>query len=110
MQRNFDRRIEVAVPLRDPEHREAIWGILETMLADNRQAWELGPDGVYTQRSPGEKPEQGSHKTFLDKSRETGIRLETGTFPGDTITARANCRVEISKVKGDARPGTTFDL
>jgi polyphosphate kinase len=81
MQRNFDRRIEIAVPIRDIDQREAVYGILETMLSDNRQAWVLGPDGVYTQRQPGDEPERGSHKTFLDKSRETGIRLETGTFP-----------------------------
>jgi polyphosphate kinase len=81
MQRNFDRRIEVAVPLRDAEQRETIWGILETMLRDNRQVWDLGPDGTWTQRSPGDAPESGSHKTFLDKSRETGIRMETGSFP-----------------------------
>ena len=81
MQRNFDRRIEVAVPLRDAEQRETIWGILETMLRDNRQVWDLGPDGTWTQRSPGDAPESGTHKTFLDKSRETGIRMETGSFP-----------------------------
>jgi polyphosphate kinase len=81
MQRNFDRRIEVAVPIRDAEQRETIYGILETMLGDNRQAWDLGPDGVYTQRSPGQEPDRGSHRTFLEKARETGIRLETGTFP-----------------------------
>ncbi len=81
MQRNFDRRIEVAVPIRDPDQRETIRGILETMLQDNRQAWDLGPDGTYSQRHPGADHERGSHRTFLDKSRETGIRLETGTFP-----------------------------
>jgi hypothetical protein len=51
------------------------------MLRDNRQVWDLGHDGTYTQRSPGDAQENGSHKTFLDKSRETGIRMETGSFP-----------------------------
>jgi polyphosphate kinase len=81
MQRNFDRRIEVAVPIRDADQRETIMGILETMLRDNRQAWDLQPDGSYIQRTPGEEAERGSHRTLLDKSRETGIRLETGAFP-----------------------------
>ena len=73
MPRNLDRRIEVAVPIRDLDQRETMREMLELMWQDNRQAWDLGPDGVYTQGQPGDEPERGSHKTFLDKSRETGI-------------------------------------
>ncbi len=81
MPRNFDRRIEVAIPVEDPEHRETIRRLLELMLADNRQAWDLRPDGTYEQRAPGARPECGTHRMLLDRYRESGVRVETGSFP-----------------------------
>jgi polyphosphate kinase len=47
MERNFFRRVEVAFPLRRPEHRARVLNDLETYLRDDTQAWELGRDGVY---------------------------------------------------------------
>jgi polyphosphate kinase len=83
MPRNFDRRIEVAAPVDDREHRRTIRTLLEQMLLDNRQAWELHADGTYRQRQPGDEPLRGTHQVLLDRYRETGIRLEgtTGAFP-----------------------------
>jgi polyphosphate kinase len=50
--------------------------LLETCLADNRQAWELAPDGSYTQRTPVEGKEFATHKVLLRDSwgqlRESG--------------------------------------
>jgi polyphosphate kinase len=48
MERNFFRRIEVGVPVQRAAHRERILGDLATCLADNVNAWRLGPDGSYT--------------------------------------------------------------
>ena len=81
MPRNFDRRIEVAAPIGDPEHRETIRRLLELMLTDNRQAWDLMPDGSYEQRQPETEAETGTHRDLLERYRESGVRLETGTFP-----------------------------
>jgi polyphosphate kinase len=81
MPRNFDRRIEVAAPIADAEHRETIRRVLELMLVDNRQAWDLQPDGTYVQRDPRDGPELGTHRMLLEKYRESGVRIETGTFP-----------------------------
>src|SRR5262250_1577833 len=47
MERNFFRRVEVAFPIRRPEHRERILRDLNFCLKDNSQAWELKPDGHY---------------------------------------------------------------
>jgi polyphosphate kinase len=47
MERNFFRRVEVAFPIRRDRHRERILQDLETYLADDMQAWELGRDGTY---------------------------------------------------------------
>jgi polyphosphate kinase len=81
MPRNLERRIEVAVPVEDPEHRDTIRRLLELMLDDNRQAWDLHEDGSYQQRDPGDFPEQGTHRVLLERYKESGVRIETGTFP-----------------------------
>jgi polyphosphate kinase len=39
--------------------------VLETCLADNRQAWELRSDGTYTQRTPGDESERAIHRLLL---------------------------------------------
>jgi polyphosphate kinase len=48
MERNFFRRIEVGFPVQRSRYRERILEDLETCLADNVNAWRLGPDGSYT--------------------------------------------------------------
>lgn len=53
MPRNLDRRIEVVVPVRDPEHLRYLRDdVLAVLLEDNCQAWELRPDGCYARRRP----------------------------------------------------------
>ncbi|MBB4637650.1 polyphosphate kinase 1 [Longimicrobium terrae] len=47
--RNLSRRIEVAVPIRDPDHHARLDHILEEGL-DRPELWELGADGTYYQR------------------------------------------------------------
>src|SRR5204863_684516 len=58
MPRNFDRRIEVMVPIEDERlKRRVVDEILMTELADNTKATVLGPDGAFTRVRPhGEKP------------------------------------------------------
>lgn len=55
MPRNLDRRIELLVPVEDPSSAEKLAQILETCLADTRQAWKLLPDGSYERRQPDAK-------------------------------------------------------
>jgi polyphosphate kinase len=45
MPRNLDRRIECVLPIDNQAHRQTIRNVLELMWTDNRQAWELQPDG-----------------------------------------------------------------
>jgi len=66
MQRNLDRRIEAVVPIDDPQIFQELKGILNLMLADNRQAWELQPDGHYVQRKPNDDEEViSTHETLM---------------------------------------------
>jgi polyphosphate kinase len=48
MERNLDRRIEVLVPVLESELRARLEETLELNLADDSNAWELGPDGIWT--------------------------------------------------------------
>ena len=52
MARNLDRRVEVITPIDDPDISNDLQEILGIMLADNRQAWDMQPDGSYHQRRP----------------------------------------------------------
>ncbi|PMB49112.1 polyphosphate kinase 1 [Fischerella thermalis CCMEE 5205] len=66
MPRNLDRRVEVVTPILDQDIAKDLQEILGIMLADNRQAWELQPDGSYIQRRPGEDcPEASSQKILM---------------------------------------------
>jgi polyphosphate kinase len=59
MERNLMRRIEVGVPILDPELAARVYNeTLDNYLRDNTQAWMLGSDGHYTRRIPatGEAP------------------------------------------------------
>lgn len=52
MTRNLDRRVEAVVPIEDPALTIELQIILDTLLADNRQAWEMATEGTFTQRRP----------------------------------------------------------
>ncbi|HUP92195.1 MAG TPA: polyphosphate kinase 1 [Solimonas sp.] len=47
MERNFQRRVEVAFPVLDRKHRERIVAELHAYLEDTAQTWILQPDGSY---------------------------------------------------------------
>ncbi len=76
MPRNLDRRIEAIVPIEDPGHRGAVRNVLTLMWEDDRQAWELNPDGTYEQRRPpAPQEERATHRRLVDQYRQdTGLR------------------------------------
>ncbi|WP_026099934.1 polyphosphate kinase 1 [Fortiea contorta] len=75
MRRNLDRRVEVITPVKDPDIAKDLQEILGIMLADNRQTWDLQPNGNYIQRRPGDDaPETNSQKTLINMAlRSTSI-------------------------------------
>jgi polyphosphate kinase len=77
MQRNFDRRVEVVAPIEDPRLRERVCSLLEIQLADNRQAWDMLPDGSYVQRKPGAAEVISTHEIFLKDSWGMSVRAPT---------------------------------
>jgi len=70
MPRNLDRRIEAVTPIDDPAHRQALRDLLLLMWEDNRQAWDLRPDGTYAQRRPpGPETERATHRLLVQAGR-----------------------------------------
>jgi polyphosphate kinase len=65
MPRNLDRRVEAVTPVEDRALHPRLRALLETCLADNRQAWDLCADGRYVQRTPGDDPDRGTHRLLL---------------------------------------------
>jgi polyphosphate kinase len=53
MPRNLDHRVELAVPIADPELKAELLDTLERALADNQSAWELDGEGHWHRRTPG---------------------------------------------------------
>lgn len=78
MPRNLDRRVEVVTPVENPLFQKRLQSVLEVCLADNRQAWDLLPDGSYVQRQPGERGERATHRLLLRDS--WGASRESGAF------------------------------
>ncbi|MDB9527966.1 polyphosphate kinase 1 [Oscillatoria sp. CS-180] len=69
MPRNLDRRVEAVTPVLEPAAIQELKDILDIMLTDNRQAWELGEDGNFTQRSPGEDGDvRNTHDLLMERA------------------------------------------
>ena len=70
MTRNLDRRVEAVVPVEAPELIRDLQEILGILLSDDRQGWDLQPDGHYQQRSsqsPGDS--QSSQSVLMLQAR-----------------------------------------
>lgn len=77
MYRNLESRVEAVVPIEDRVLREKLWAILQIMLNDRRQGWDMRGDGTYAQRAPIDAEKQiGTHLTLMDIARpRTAARL-----------------------------------
>jgi polyphosphate kinase len=79
MERNLSRRVEAVAPVEARPLRQELWEILQTMLADQREAWDLRPDGSYVQRTPPAGDTTGpaalgTHRTLMDRARQRAER------------------------------------
>ena len=71
MYRNMLGRVEIVAPIEPRPLREKCWEILSLLWNDQRQAWDLKPDGTYVQRHPA-KPESdiGVHQQLMALTRQ----------------------------------------
>jgi polyphosphate kinase len=89
MQRNLESRVEVVVPVEHPALRAELREILVTQLSDQRNVWDMQPDGTYVQRTPAEGGD-------ADGCQERLIRL---------ADERAKQAMKYQKGKLKHRPG-----
>ncbi|MFZ4713449.1 MAG: polyphosphate kinase 1 [Bacteriovoracaceae bacterium] len=65
MFRNLNNRVEVVTPVFSPELKKKCWHYLETMMKDERQAWDMKSDGSYKQRKPSGEVETSTHEVLM---------------------------------------------
>jgi polyphosphate kinase len=67
MQRSFDRRVELLVPVEDTASKRRVMEILDTYFRDNQNSWRLGADGQYKRIQPeNQQPKFRAQKSLCD--------------------------------------------
>ena len=74
MSRNLDNRVEAVTPVEDADLRERLRAVLRLNLRDNRRAWEMHPDGSYTQLRPDGEDAVDTHGLLMRDAREAAER------------------------------------
>lgn len=82
MQRNLDRRVEVAFPIENPVlKQELIKTVIKYSLKDNVKARRLNPDGSYTLLTPAEGEKKINSQEWLmayaTKSKNKGAKVKS---------------------------------
>jgi polyphosphate kinase len=67
MARNLDHRIEIVVPVESVRIRHEIDSALDSALADDTNAWLLGPDGEWTRVEQADRP-HSHHATMMRRA------------------------------------------
>jgi polyphosphate kinase len=79
MKRNLESRVEVMVPIDDPRHQKELRTIIDLQLRDQRNAWDMQPDGRYVQRPGGESRKERGAQILLtehaEKRHKAAMRL-----------------------------------
>jgi polyphosphate kinase len=65
MKRNLESRVEVLVPVEDPQLRKELDHIFNVQVNDQRNAWVMQSDGSYEQRKPA-KGKKGSQQMLIE--------------------------------------------
>jgi len=87
MPRNFIRRVEAIVPVEDQSLHLRLRSLLDTLLADNREAWDLRFDGTWEQRRPYGGEERATHTILLtDSWGRPASAQHTGSAPGQQVS------------------------
>jgi polyphosphate kinase len=79
MPRNLDHRVEAVTPVGDPDLTDRLQEIIDVMLADNVQAWELGSEGSWQRRhsAEGERP-VATHRLLSELALRRGVEARVG--------------------------------
>ena len=90
MERNLDRRVEVIVPIDDPDIQRRLVGILDDALRDEANSWTLGPTAA------------GSGWTRAAGRRRSGstCRITSKRRPSNPCRPSARCAPECTSATG----------
>ena len=75
MPRNLDHRIEVVVAITDAHVRNELESIFKALLADNSQAWDLQPNGLWKRIAPKKSERRRPAQLAFMRRRERARRL-----------------------------------
>lgn len=70
MTRNTERRVEVGVPIKDPQLKKELLEYFETQFNDSLKGRRLLPSGSYTKISPEGDEMINSQQAFIEKAKE----------------------------------------
>ena len=77
MKRNLDNRVEVMAPVEDPKLVKELRFFLDALVDDQRNGWEMQPDGSYTQLRPDDGEElQAAQQALIERAEK---RLKQAT-------------------------------
>lgn len=95
MYRNLLARVEAVVPIERRALRERLWEVIQIMLNDQRQAWDMQPDGSYVQRTPA--PDNngdathalGTHQLLMNLTRQRNAGARAASAAASAMGAVA---------------------
>jgi polyphosphate kinase len=93
MQRNFDRRIEIAFPVIDPQLQSKLKKILELQLADSAKGWQMQSDGNYSRARSEEVPYLRSQERFYQIFQAEDRSSPTKTLAVDSAGQRGSAEI-----------------
>jgi len=71
MKRNLEHRVEVMVPVELPELQARLRDLIDTLLSDKYNVWQMNSDGSYTRLDgSNEKGSTSSQQALIDNSQE----------------------------------------
>ena len=79
MPRNLDHRIEVLVPVESARIRQEVNATFESLLVDDTNAWELGPDGEWARVPTSRKPH--THQATMMRRAKARVRRSAREQP-----------------------------
>lgn len=78
MKRNLESRVEVVAPVEHESLREELRTLINTQLADHRNAWDMQADGSYIQRKPRTEAEElGSQERLMQIAQQRYKRVRS---------------------------------